>query len=137
MESCTGGLLASVITDVPGSSDYFLGGIVTYVNEAKSAHGVDPALIEQHGVVSAPVAEAMAQAVRTRFGADVGVGITGAAGPDALGDAAPGTVHTGVAWEGGAASTSNRYPPNRPLVKRRAVGQALLLVYRTLLEHGP
>ena len=136
MESCTGGLLASIVTDVPGSSDYFLGGVITYATEAKSAYGVDPALIERHGVVSAPVAQAMAQAVRARFGADVGVGITGAAGPDALGDAAPGTVYTGVAWEGGEAGTSNRYPPNRPLVKRRAVGQALLLVYRTLLERG-
>ena len=136
MESCTGGLMASTITDVPGSSDYFRGGVVTYVNEAKSAHGVDPALIDRHGVVSAPVAEAMARAARGQLGADVGVGITGAAGPDGLGDAAPGTVYTGVAWDGGSASSSNRYPPNRPLVKRRAVGQALLLVYRTLLERG-
>ena len=136
MESCTGGLMASTITDVPGSSDYFRGGVITYVNEAKSAYGVDSALIEQHGVVSAPVAEAMAQAIRAQLGADVGVGITGAAGPDGLGDAAPGTVYTSVAWEGGSASTNNRYPPNRPLVKRRAVGQALLLVYRTLLERA-
>ena len=136
MESCTGGLFASTVTDVPGSSEYFRGGVVTYATEAKSAYGVDPALIERHGVVSAPVAEAMAEAVRGQLGADVGVGITGAAGPDALGDAAPGTVYTGVAWAGGSASTSNRYPPTRPLVKRRAVGQALLLVYRTLLERG-
>ena len=137
MESCTGGLMASTITDVPGSSEYFLGGVVTYATEAKSAYDVDPALIQRHGVVSAPVAEAMADAVRARLGSDVGVGITGAAGPDALGDAPPGTVYTGVAWDGGTASTVNRYPPNRPLVKRRAVGQALLLVYRTLLERGP
>lgn len=136
MESCTGGLFASTVTDVPGSSEYFRGGVVTYATEAKSAYGVDAALIERHGVVSAPVAEAMAEAVRGQLGADVGVGITGAAGPDALGDAAPGTVYTGVAWPGGSASTSNRYPPNRPVVKRRAVGQALLLVYRTLLERG-
>ena len=134
MESCTGGLLASSITDVPGSSGYFRGGIVAYVNEVKSAHGVDPRLIQQHGAVSPQVAEAMAQAVRQALGADIGVGITGVAGPGPLEGVEPGTVYMGVAWEDGASSSSSRLIPNRPLVKRRAVTQAMLQVYALLEE---
>jgi nicotinamide-nucleotide amidase len=133
MESCTGGLLASSITDVPGSSGYFRGGIVAYVNEVKTAHGVDPGLIRQHGAVSPQVAAAMAQAARQALGADIGVGVTGVAGPEPLEGVEPGTVYLGLAWEGGTRSSSSRFLPNRPLVKRRAVTQALLQLY-TLLE---
>ncbi len=82
-ESCTAGLLAARITDLPGSSAYFAGGVVSYSNAAKTdLLGVPAELIEAHGAVSNEVAEAMADGAIERFGADVGVGITGVAGPD-------------------------------------------------------
>ena len=82
-ESCSGGLLAARITDLPGASAYFAGSVVAYSNEAKAELlGVDPALIEAHGAVSPEVAEAMAMGALERFGADVAVSITGIAGPD-------------------------------------------------------
>jgi len=81
-ESCTGGLLAKTITDVPGSSGYFAGGVVSYSNEAKRRLlGVPTALLEAHGAVSAQVARAMALGVRERFGAGLAVSVTGVAGP--------------------------------------------------------
>ncbi len=132
MESCTGGLLASCLTDLPGSSYYFRGGIVTYTNDVKIAHGIDAELIRKHGVVSSPVAEAMAKAVRSQFQSDIGVAVTGVTGPDPLEGVAPGNIYTGVAWLDKSSSTSNRYPPTRLLVKRRAVHQALLLAYETV-----
>jgi nicotinamide-nucleotide amidase len=82
-ESCTGGLLAARLTDRPGSSDYFAGGVVAYSNEAKvELLGVPAELIERHGAVSEEVAKAMAVGAIERFSADVGVGLTGIAGPD-------------------------------------------------------
>ena len=81
-ESCTAGLLAARLTDRPGSSEYVMGGVVSYSNEAKEELlGVDPTLIETHGAVSEPVAEAMAAGALQRFGADTAVAITGIAGP--------------------------------------------------------
>jgi nicotinamide-nucleotide amidase len=81
-ESCTGGLLAARLTERPGASAYVTGGVVAYSNEAKAdLLGVDPSLIERHGAVSPEVAEAMADGALARFGADVGVSITGVAGP--------------------------------------------------------
>lgn len=82
-ESCTGGLVAYLLTEVPGASAYFRGGVVAYANEAKVALcGVDPALLEAHGAVSAQVARAMALGVRARFGADLACAVTGIAGPE-------------------------------------------------------
>jgi nicotinamide-nucleotide amidase len=82
-ESCSGGLMAARITDVPGASAYMAGSVVAYSNEAKAELlGVDPALIEAKGAVSPEVAEAMAVGALERFGADVAVSITGIAGPD-------------------------------------------------------
>ena len=81
-ESCTGGLMMSRLTDVPGSSAYVAGGAVVYSNELKTElAGVDPRLIAAHGAVSEPVAAALAEGIRTRTGASIGVGITGIAGP--------------------------------------------------------
>ncbi len=81
-ESCTGGLLAARLTEKAGASDYVKGGIVVYSNEAKIAQaGVPAELIERHGAVSAEVAEALAEGARAKLGADVGVGVTGIAGP--------------------------------------------------------
>jgi PncC family amidohydrolase len=82
-ESSTGGLIAHLVTEVPGASGYFRGGVVAYANEAKIALcGVDPSLIEAHGAVSAQVARAMALGVRSRFAADLACAVTGIAGPE-------------------------------------------------------
>ena len=133
MESCTGGLLADSITNVAGSSGYFKGGIVSYTNELKIAHGVPASLIEEHGAVSAQVAEAMAEAVRSQLGADYGIGITGVAGPDPLEDKPPGTVYIGVARSGGKEAAYHRFPStSRSLVKNRAVIMALLTLRNTV-----
>ena len=81
-ESCTGGLVAATITEVAGSSDYFLGGVVSYANAAKEAIlGVPVSTLEAHGAVSAQVAMAMAHGAKARFGADLAAAITGVAGP--------------------------------------------------------
>jgi len=103
-ESCTGGLVASRITAIPGVSPYFLGGVVTYANAAKVAMlDVSPELIEEHGAVSAEVAEAMAVGVRGRFLSGIGLSITGVAGPTGGTAAKPiGLVYLGLADESGA-----------------------------------
>ena len=102
-ESCTGGLVASCITDVSGSSGYFRGGVVSYSNEAKmSLLGVPAALLEAHGAVSAQVARAMAQGARERFQASLAVSVTGIAGPEGGTAAKPvGLTYLAVASEGG------------------------------------
>ncbi|HEU4523312.1 MAG TPA: nicotinamide-nucleotide amidohydrolase family protein, partial [Thermoanaerobaculia bacterium] len=101
-ESCTGGLLGSRITDVPGSSRYYMGGAICYEAKAKvDLAGVDPDLIRQHGEVSEAVALALARGIRRRFGTTYGAGITGIAGPGGGSEAKPvGTVHVAVAADG-------------------------------------
>lgn len=137
MESCTGGLLSSTITDVPGSSRYFRGGLVAYATDMKLAWGVDPALVAEHGVVSAEVARDMARAARQQLSADVGVGITGVAGPDPQEGKPPGTVHIAVDNQGVATAMSYTWSIGREAVKRRAVTSALLLIRRSILEREP
>ncbi|HKS25124.1 MAG TPA: competence/damage-inducible protein A [Thermoanaerobaculia bacterium] len=129
-ESCTGGLFASRITDVAGSSAYFMGGAVAYTAAAKQdLAGVAPALIAEHGEVSEAVAIALARGVRERFGTTFGVGITGIAGPGGGSEAKPvGTVHIAVA---GAESHEHRklfWPMERTLFKRFATQSALDLL---------
>lgn len=100
-ESCTGGELAKRFTDLPGASAYFLGGVVTYTNEAKAKLlRIDPALIEEKGAVSYEVAKEMAERVRALMGADIGLGVTGLAGPDGDGVHDVGTVFVSMAVEG-------------------------------------
>ena len=133
MESCTGGLLASTITDIPGSSVYFKGGVVSYTVEAKDNSGVDARLIHRHGAVSTQVAEAMAEAARRSLKADFGIGITGVAGPAELEGNPAGTVYIGIAGEEHRESAYHRFPSgNRDLIKRRAVTAALLALRRIL-----
>lgn len=98
-ESCTGGLLAKAVTDIPGSSAYFMGGAVTYSNASKiKLLGVDVATLERCGAVSEPVALRMAEGVRGLLDADIGVGITGVAGPEGGSAEKPaGTVY--IAWD--------------------------------------
>lgn len=96
-ESCTGGLLAAALTDLPGSSEYFLGGMVTYANQAKiGILGVDAEMIRRHGAVSRQVARQMARGARQVFSADLGVSVTGIAGPDAEGDKPVGLTFIGA-----------------------------------------
>jgi nicotinamide-nucleotide amidase len=136
MESCTGGLLASSITDVPGSSEYFKGGYVAYTAEMKMALGVSAKLIEEHGTVSDEVAADMARAARSKAGADLGVAVTGAAGPDELEGKPPGRIHIAVDDGGPGQRVSYTYYQGRAATKRRAVTSALALVRRALLARG-
>ncbi|MDY3860739.1 MAG: competence/damage-inducible protein A [Candidatus Limivicinus sp.] len=99
-ESCTGGEIAKRFTDIPGASACFKGGAVTYTNEVKSKLlGIDPALIEEKGAVSFEVAKAMAENIRTILGTDIGIGVTGLAGPDGDGAHEVGTVFIALAVE--------------------------------------
>ena len=137
MESCTGGLLASTITDVPGSSAYFKGGYVAYTARMKMALGVSADLIERHGVVSAEVAADMARAARMSLDADFGIGVTGVAGPDELEGKPAGTMHIAVSGAGGLASDTASYTfyQGRAATKRRAVTTALFLLRRAVLAN--
>jgi len=138
MESCTGGLFASTITDVAGSSEYFLGGLVAYSTDLKLESGIAPEVVEEFGVISPETAIEMAKAARTRLGTDYGVGITGVAGPDPQEGKSPGTVHVAVAGPDGAmGNLSMSMNQGRQAVKRRAVTTALLLLRRALLGELP
>ncbi len=118
-ESCTGGLLAEMITRVPGSSSWFTQAWVTYCNEAKvSLLGIEPALIERHGAVSAEVAEAMADAARRISGASIAVSISGIAGPSGASPGKPvGLAYLGVAARGGTRVTRHLFPGDREAVR--------------------
>ena len=134
-ESCTGGLLCARLTDRPGSSAYFAGGVVAYSNEAKtSLVGVDPDLIIRHGAVSTEVAEALADGALERFEAAVGIGLTGIAGPEGGTEEKPvGLVCFSVALRDGARITrSTRLPGGRTDVRDRAATVAMHLVRRLL-----
>lgn len=132
MESCTGGLLANTITDVPGSSTYFKGGIVAYSNEVKIDNGVDAGLIQQYGAVSPQVAAAMAAAARTKLRADVGVGTTGVVGPDTLEGKPAGTIHIAIDAPGRPSAFLANLPFPRLQAKRLATTAALFHL-RTIL----
>ena len=134
MESCTGGLLASTITDVAGSSSYFKGGFVAYTAEMKIALGVDEGLVRRHGVVSQEVARDMARVARERLAADFGIGITGVAGPEPLEDKPVGTVHIGLDDPDTSGQViSYAFAQSRAAIKRRAVTTALALLRRAVL----
>lgn len=135
-ESCTGGLLAKRLTDPPGASLYMLGGVVAYSNEAKVAQvGVSPELIERHGAVSEQVAKALAHGIRERFGADVGIGITGIAGPGGGSEEKP----VGLVWlsvvcgpDDAELTRSVHLPGGRADVRERATTVAMHLLRRVL-----
>jgi nicotinamide-nucleotide amidase len=136
-ESCSGGLLASRITDVPGSSDYFDRGVVSYSNAAKVEWlGVPEELITEQGAVSEPVAEAMADGVRTRAGASVGIGITGIAGPGGGTPQKPvGTVAIAVVTPGGRSVRTFFFLGPREMVKYQSAQAAMNMLRLLLLEH--
>jgi nicotinamide-nucleotide amidase len=134
-ESCTGGLLSARLTERPGSSEVVCGGLVVYSNEAKTAlAGVDPVLFDVHGAVSREVAEALADGARERLGADVGVGVTGIAGPGGGTEAKP----VGLVWlsvghrDGRRLTRSVNIPGGRADVRDRSTTIALHLVRRLL-----
>ncbi len=138
-ESCTGGMLGTRLTSVPGSSDVFLGGAIAYDNAVKTSMlGVDPSLLAADGAVSQEVAMAMAKGVRVRTGSDIGVGITGIAGPDGGSSAKPvGTVWIAIDHSGAAfhAPTSVRHVVlmgDREEIRYRATQLALDMIRRAL-----
>lgn len=133
-ESCTGGLLAERITQVPGSSDYFLGGFLVYTNRMKTdLLGVDARILEEHGAVSEPVAESMALGARARTVSTFALSVTGVAGPGRGTEAVPvGTVLIGLADQGGCQVRRFRFLGDRARVRTLAVQTALDLLRRKL-----
>jgi len=134
-ESCTGGLLAQRITDVPGSSKYFIEGVIAYANEAKiNLLDVEPILLLEHGAVSGPVAEAMAEGIRSRAETDFGLAITGIAGPDGGTEEKPvGLVYVALADESHTEHRKLKLPGDRQLIRWRASQAALDLLRRRLV----
>lgn len=128
-ESLTGGLLAAVLTSVPGSSAVVLGGLVVYATQLKhDLAGVDAALLAEHGPVHEDVAAQLAEGARLRCGATWGVGLTGVAGPDPQDGIEPGVVHVGVSGPGVARVRTIGINGNRHQVRSAAVAAALRLL---------
>ncbi|MBO0858970.1 MAG: competence/damage-inducible protein A [Chloracidobacterium sp.] len=131
-ESCTGGLLAGRITETPGSSEYFLEGVVSYSNEAKTdLLGVPKKLIETHGAVSEQVAGAMAAGIRKRAGSTFGIGVTGIAGPGGGSDEKPvGLVYIALADDSQTTTRKFIFPGDRQFIRTLSVNAALDMVRR-------
>jgi nicotinamide-nucleotide amidase len=135
-ESCTGGLVAERLTNVAGSSRYFMSGVICYSNESKMEFtGIPPLLLEMQGAVSAEVARGLAEGIRGRTGTTFGVGITGIAGPTGGSDEKPvGTVHVAVAGPGGTEHRQFLFPGDRERVRWQASQAALDMVRRELMK---
>ncbi len=135
-ESCTGGMLGATLTSVPGSSSYFLGATVSYSNEVKVRElGVDRADLECEGAVSETVARQMASGVRRKFGADIGVSITGVAGPDGGSELKPvGTVFVGWSSEEATSAKRLQIDGDRTRVRKVACHEALELLKQVASE---
>jgi nicotinamide-nucleotide amidase len=137
-ESCTGGLLAQRLTSIAGSSSYFVGGVVCYSNELKTAWADVPAgLIQSKGAVSGEVAVALAEGIRRRVGSTLGVGITGIAGPGGGSEEKPvGTVHIALSHAGGIKERGVRFPGDREAIRWHASQLALDMVRLHFLYNG-
>ena len=137
-ESCTGGLMSKRITDLPGSSTYFRGGVIAYADRVKlELLGVEEAVLVENGAVSEAVAAGMACGVADLLNADIGVGITGIAGPGGGTSEKPvGTVWCAVAAQGGVRTSHRVFGGDREAVRERASQMALLLLYQMLAD-GP
>lgn len=133
-ESCTGGLLGARLTDIPGSSDVFVGGVIAYDNALKiDLLGVPQPLLAEHGAVSEPVARAMAEGAARRFGVGASLSVTGIAGPGGGSPEKPvGTVWLGCAMEGRVETRRALFPGSRHEIRARAAQAALLLLHRLL-----
>jgi len=137
-ESCTGGLLGSRITDVPGSSEYFLGGVIAYQNEVKeSLLHVPQEVIAAHGAVSLETAEAMATGCRNLFKCDIAVSITGIAGPgEGTAEKPVGLTYIGLATSRGIVSRRFQWKGNRIQNKENSVRAAMEMILSTLKMEG-
>ena len=135
-ESCTGGLLSKRLTDIPGASKFFIGGVIAYGSHVKIALlGVDPALIKEKGAVSREVALAMAEGARIALGTDIGVGVTGIAGPDGDGSGLEaGTVFIALAATGESLCHELHLPHDREGVRFVSSSHALDMVRLYLTE---
>jgi nicotinamide-nucleotide amidase len=128
-ESCTGGLIAALLTEIAGSSDVFTHGFVTYANEAKAELGVDETLLKQHGAVSEQVARAMAEAALKSAHADIAVAVTGIAGPSGGTAEKPvGLVHLACATQAGTVHQKCQFSGDRSAIRLSAVEAALKMV---------
>lgn len=136
-ESCSGGLIGHLITEVPGSSDYFIGGVISYSNQVKADQlGVEQAILEQHGAVSVQTAEAMAAGIRRLLGTDFGLSVTGIAGPSGGTDQKPvGLTWIGLSAEDGRVAERYLFEGDRSQVKQQAAEAALKLLL-TYLQMG-
>jgi nicotinamide-nucleotide amidase len=137
-ESCTGGLVAKRITDLPGSSSYFRGGVIAYADRVKlEVLGVEEAVLAENGAVSEAVAAGMARGVADLLDADVGVGVTGIAGPDGGTPEKPvGTVWFAVSLKGRVNTSHQVFSGDREAVRERASQAALLLVFQMLADRS-
>jgi len=134
-ESCTSGIIGTRITNVPGSSDYFLGGVLCYSNTAKeNLCGVSRGTLEKHGAVSTETAEALAQGVRRALGSTIGLSVTGIAGPGGGSTEKPvGLVYLGLS-DGKRNITHRRiFPGDREMIRKRAAAYALTCLRKFLL----
>ncbi len=138
-ESCTGGLLCDRLTDVSGSSNYFMGGMVTYSNESKAEHlGIPLGLIVKHGAVSREVAKRMAQGVRKAFHTTFGLSTTGVAGPTGGTKRSPvGRVFIGIASGKGVWVKKLDLKGSRRTIKKEASEKALELLFEKLVHRSP
>ena len=136
LESCSGGFLANSITDMPGSSDYYKGGVVAATKEMLLANGVLAHTINRHGTVSRETAMAMAQAARANWGADYGIGITGVIGPEAIEEQPVGQVYVAIAGLAGNRELEFRTPPRRIVIKRRVSNTALTELRKLIVAEG-
>lgn len=134
-ESCTGGLIAARLTDVPGSSEYFTGGVVAYSNALKkSLLGVPPSILNLYGAVSEETAVAMARGIRELTGSHLGLAVTGIAGPGGGTPAKPrGLVYISLAYDDGIIFREYRFPGERAAVRQSTVNTAINLVKQFLL----
>jgi PncC family amidohydrolase len=134
-ESCTGGLISDTITDVPGSSQYFMMGMVTYSDESKmSLLGVRESTLIDHGAVSAPVAAEMAEGIRKLARADMGISATGIAGPGGATEEKPvGLVHFALSFGGKVVNDSRVFQGDRRSVKRQATEHALEMILEAIV----
>ena len=133
-ESCTGGLLGARLTEIPGSSDVFAGGVIAYENAVKQEMlGVGSDVLAAHGAVSGPVAVAMAEGALNRLGVDLAISVTGIAGPGGGSESKPvGTVWFGLAGRGGPAAVHSIFIGTRSEIRYRAAQAALFLLFRRL-----
>lgn len=138
-ESCTGGLLGAALTDIPGSSDVFDRGFVTYSYPAKTAMlGVPATMLAEHGAVSEPVARAMAEGALRASQAQLALAVTGVAGPGASEAKPEGLVWFAAAWSRGAETLRRDFGPlGRATVRQRSVETALALALQVLAREGP